>query len=232
MAALVWLYCCTHCGPSWLGPFCLPAFFNLRGSSRSHTIPGQRRDTLGGAASLPSLQPMRGQTLGVCVCLCVPTKKSHGSSLRVPGPCAQPTIPSRPDRTASLCVFALQTPTSHQDLPALWERDKETAKMKERKAHGLQRCGFLWLKTGRSFASASCLVPSHGPSWINTQYISLHHMDLPAPSFISPFISKRQCLVCLIPSAEHIEILNSGVQLQIQSFALWLMIVWDKYNVK
>lgn len=58
--------------------------------------------------------------------LCVPTEESLRrpgvwNRSRGPDPCTQPTILTSLNHpsTASLCVFALQTPTSQQNLPAL-----------------------------------------------------------------------------------------------------------------
>lgn len=177
MAALVWLYCYIHCGPSWQDPL-FALSFNLRGSSRSYTIWSQHWDG-GGGGQVLTLQPTWGQTVGGGVCLCVPTEKSLRRPCvwkrsRGPDPCTQPTILTSLNHpsTASLCVFALQTPTSHQNLPALWDWDKETAESKARKVQSLQWCGFLWLKRGGSCSSAL---------WMNTQHISLLCLDLPEP---------------------------------------------------
>lgn len=84
--------------PVLAGPFCLPIFFNLPSSSRSYAIPSQHWDTGGlgcvcvcaaggGVASRLTLQPTRGQMVGMCVCLYRPQKASLGPS------CGSPPTP-------------------------------------------------------------------------------------------------------------------------------------------
>lgn len=112
------IYTVAHPGRT----LCLPAF--LIGGAHLDLTPS--RVSTGTRGGPLTLQPTRGQTVGVCVCLFVPTTKSHArprlwKCSHVPEPRTEPTIRSGPNcpPTTSLCVFALQTPTSHQNLPAL-----------------------------------------------------------------------------------------------------------------
>lgn len=106
----------THCWPALL----------ICGDHLDLTPFGVNTGTWGGGGAVLTLQPTWGQTVGRGGCLCVPAEESLrrpgvGKRSRGPDPCTQPTILTSLNHpsTASLCVFALQTPTSHQNLPAL-----------------------------------------------------------------------------------------------------------------
>lgn len=110
------IYTVAHPGRT----LCLPAFL-ICGAHLDLTPSRVSTGTRGAANTAANAGSNSG-----CVCLFVPTTKSHArprlwKCSHVPEPCTEPTIRTGPNcpPTTSSCVFALQTPTSHQNLPAL-----------------------------------------------------------------------------------------------------------------
>lgn len=148
--------------PVLAGPFCLPVFFNPPSSSRSYAIPSQHWDTGGlgwGGGRLAANTAANAGSNGGCVCLFVPTTKSLARPILWKRP---PTSYLTPASTMELCadpalarICSSNTAFPSEPSCLVRTRQRRSKNESEEKGQSLQRCGFLWLKTGRSYARAS-----------------------------------------------------------------------------
>lgn len=172
----------VHTGPSWQD-LLFALIFNLRTSSPSYAILSRRWDTgwcvcvcVCVSAGRANTAANAGSNSG-CACLFVPTTKSHARPRLwkcscVPDPCAQPAIPPRP--TTPLCVFTLQTLTSHQKPSCLVRTRQRNSKAERKESAKLAKMWFPLAQAGQEFRPGLQVrpprrLPTHGPSWVNTQ---------------------------------------------------------------
>lgn len=225
MAALVWLYCYIHCGPSWLDPlfahFFFFSFFKIRGA----------------LLHLPPSWVNTG-TRGVkqCVCVCVWCVRTDQEKSRVGSHVPDPRTPSQLFRPAPIirrprpcaCLLFKQR-LLRQNLPTLWKRDKERAK-KGKESTTLAKMWFPVAEEGQELHPGP-LMPAESRAFLNqhagTSRSSARSFQDHHSFHLFRSWKTTSCLFNSMGGTYQNPELN-----QIQSLALWLMILSDKYNVK